>query len=43
MHHNYIQNYPSFFMGKRKVLNESELKEIRLQEEQDLHLVKLTG
>ncbi len=30
-------------MGKRKVLNESELKEIRLQEEQDLHLVKLTG
>jgi translation initiation factor 1A len=41
----YTKSILVFFMGKRKVLNESELKEIRLPEEGELlgRVIKLLG
>ena len=44
-HHNYIENLTIFFMGKRKVLNEAQLKEIKLPEEGELlgRVIKLLG
>ena len=43
--HNYIQKTKYRFVGKRKVLNESALKEIRLPEEGELlgRVIKLLG
>jgi len=35
-HHNYIEKFLLLFMGKRKVLNESALKELQMPQEGEM-------